>query len=49
MKEAKNRSIGPASQCMLDVTAEAGVETAWDRFDKMQPVGGGVKVRRAAG
>jgi len=37
MTDPKNRSIDPASQCMLDVAAEAGMETAWDRFDKMQP------------
>ena len=37
MKDAKSRSIDPASQCMLDVAAQANVETAWDRFDKMQP------------
>jgi len=37
MKDAKSRSIDPASQCMLDVAAKANVETAWDRFDKMQP------------
>lgn len=33
----KDRSIDPASQEMLAVAASAGLETAWDRFDRQQP------------
>ena len=37
VKNIKDRSIDPASQEMLTVAAKAGLETAWDRFDKQQP------------
>ena len=37
VKNIKDRSIDPASQEMLAVAAKAGLETAWDRFDKQQP------------
>jgi carbon-monoxide dehydrogenase catalytic subunit len=37
IKNIKDRSIDPASQEMLAVAAKAGLETAWDRFDKQQP------------
>jgi len=36
-KDVRNRSIDPASQDMLDVCQRAGLETAWDRFEKQQP------------
>ena len=36
-KNIKDRSIDPASQEMLAVAAKAGLETAWDRFDKQHP------------
>ncbi len=36
-KDVRERSIDPASQEMLAVAARAGIETAWDRFDKQQP------------
>ncbi len=35
--DVRNRSIDPASQEMLEVCQRAGLETAWDRFDKQQP------------
>ena len=31
------RSVDPASQKMLKVTADQKIETAWDRFDAMEP------------
>ncbi|OPX77132.1 MAG: acetyl-CoA decarbonylase/synthase complex subunit alpha [Methanosaeta sp. PtaB.Bin039] len=37
MKGVKDRSIDPASQEMLASASRAGLETAWDRFDKQQP------------
>ncbi len=37
VKDVRNRSIDPASQEMLSVAQRAGMETAWDRFDKQQP------------
>jgi carbon-monoxide dehydrogenase catalytic subunit len=37
VKEARDRSIDPASQEMLVVAARAGLETAWDRLEKQQP------------
>lgn len=37
VRNIKDRSIDPASQEMLVVAANAGLETAWDRFDKQQP------------
>src|SRR5512137_1087437 len=37
VKSIKDRSIDPASQEMLAVCSKAGLETAWDRFDKQQP------------
>lgn len=36
-KDVRDRSIDPASREMLDVCQRAGLETAWDRFDKQQP------------
>ncbi len=36
-KEIRDRSIDPASQEMLAVARRAGIETAWDRFDRQQP------------
>ena len=36
-KDNQDRSIDPASQEMLSVSSRAGMETAWDRFDKQQP------------
>jgi carbon-monoxide dehydrogenase catalytic subunit len=36
-KDNQDRSIDPASQEMLSVCSRAGMETAWDRFDKQQP------------
>ncbi len=32
-----NRSVDPASQKMLLEAEKAGIETAWDRFEKQQP------------
>jgi carbon-monoxide dehydrogenase catalytic subunit len=37
VKSIKDRSIDPASQEMLSVCAKAGLETAWDRYDRQQP------------
>jgi carbon-monoxide dehydrogenase catalytic subunit len=37
VRDVRNRSIDPASQEMLSVAQRAGIETAWDRFDKQQP------------
>lgn len=37
VKDVRDRSTDPASQEMLDVCQRAGLETAWDRFDKQQP------------
>ena len=36
-KDVRYRSIDPASQDMLDVCQRAGLETAWDRYEKQQP------------
>ncbi|MDD1759629.1 MAG: anaerobic carbon-monoxide dehydrogenase catalytic subunit [Methanothrix sp.] len=36
-KDNQDRSIDPASQEMLSVSSRSGMETAWDRFDKLQP------------
>ena len=36
-KDNQDRSIDPASREMLSVSSRAGMETAWDRFDKQQP------------
>ncbi|MDD4579782.1 MAG: carbon monoxide dehydrogenase, partial [Methanothrix sp.] len=36
-KDIRDRSIDPASQDMLDVCQRAGLETAWDRYEKQQP------------
>lgn len=36
-KDVRDRSIDPASQDMLDVCQRAGLETAWDRYEKQQP------------
>jgi len=36
-KKSEERSIDPASQAMLSKTEENGLETAWDRWDGMQP------------
>ncbi len=37
VKNIKDRSIDPASQEMLAVVHKAGLETAWDRYEKQQP------------
>jgi carbon-monoxide dehydrogenase catalytic subunit len=37
VRDVRNKSIDPASQEMLSVAQRAGIETAWDRFDKQQP------------
>ncbi len=37
VKEARERSVDPASQEMLAVAKREGLETAWDRLDKQQP------------
>ncbi|VVB67271.1 Hydroxylamine reductase [uncultured archaeon] len=37
VKDVRDRSIDPASQEMLALCRRAGLETAWDRFDKQQP------------
>ena len=37
VKDVRDRSIDPASQEMLDVCQRAGLETAWDRYEKQQP------------
>jgi len=36
-KDIRDSSIDPASQDMLDVCQRAGLETAWDRYEKQQP------------
>jgi anaerobic carbon-monoxide dehydrogenase catalytic subunit len=36
-REITDRSSDPASQEMLSVARRAGLETAWDRFEKQQP------------
>jgi len=36
-KDVRDRSIDPASREMLDVCQRAGLETAWNRFEKQQP------------
>src|SRR5512136_2553783 len=36
-KDVRERSTDPASQEMLDVCQRAGLEPAWDRFEKQQP------------
>jgi carbon-monoxide dehydrogenase catalytic subunit len=36
-EEILNRSIDPAALTMLEVADKAGLETAWDRFEKQQP------------
>jgi len=35
--KAKDRSIDPASQQLLETAAESGLELAWDRYQAMQP------------
>jgi len=35
--DPKKRSTDKASQQMLKVMSEAGIENAWDRFDEQQP------------
>ncbi len=37
VKDINHRSIDPASREMLTVASAAGLETAWDRFEKQQP------------
>jgi carbon-monoxide dehydrogenase catalytic subunit len=37
VKDVRDRSIDPASREMLDFCQRAGLETAWDRFEKQQP------------
>jgi carbon-monoxide dehydrogenase catalytic subunit len=37
VNDVRDRSIDPASQEMLAAVARAGIETAWDRFEKQQP------------
>ena len=39
-KDVRDRSIDPASQEMLDLCQRSGLETAWDRFEKQQPLCG---------
>ena len=36
-KDIRERSIDPASREMLSIAQRAGIETAWDRFEKQQP------------
>lgn len=36
-KNIRDMSIDPASQEMLTVAQKAGIETAWDRFEKQEP------------
>jgi len=36
-RDVKESSIDPASQEMLSVARQAGIETAWDRLEKQQP------------
>ncbi len=36
-KDIRDISIDPASQEMLTVARRAGIETAWDRFEKQEP------------
>ena len=36
-KNVSERSIDPATRAMLLEADRAGIETAWDRFDKQQP------------
>ncbi|HNX40427.1 MAG TPA: anaerobic carbon-monoxide dehydrogenase catalytic subunit [Methanothrix sp.] len=35
--KTSDRSVDPASREMLEVCRKAGLETAWDRFEKQQP------------
>ncbi len=35
--ELQKRTIDPAAQAMLSIAQKAGLETAWDRFEKQQP------------
>ncbi|HOV82369.1 MAG TPA: anaerobic carbon-monoxide dehydrogenase catalytic subunit [Methanothrix sp.] len=37
VRNVNERSIDPASREMLDLCRNAGLETAWDRFDRQQP------------
>ncbi len=37
VKDVQDRSIDPASLEMLALAGKAGIETAWDRFEKQQP------------
>jgi len=37
MHDKKNRSVDPAAQKMIGKVCETGLETAWDRYDKMLP------------
>lgn len=37
MSQRKQRSVDPAALQMLDVAAEAGIDTAWDRLEAQQP------------
>ena len=37
VQNASDRSADPVSREMLDVCRKAGLETAWDRFEKQQP------------
>ncbi|NMC10901.1 MAG: anaerobic carbon-monoxide dehydrogenase catalytic subunit [Methanothrix sp.] len=37
VKDVQDRSIDPASLEMLALAKKAGIETAWDRFEKQQP------------
>jgi len=36
-KDIRDLSIDPASQEMLTIAQRAGIETAWDRFEKQEP------------
>jgi len=37
VKDVQDRSVDPASLEMLAVAGKAGIETAWDRFERQQP------------
>lgn len=37
VKDVQDRSIDPASLEMLALAGKAGIETAWDRFERQQP------------
>ena len=37
MAEQKKRTVDPAAEQMLDLAAEEGIQTTWDRWEAMQP------------